>query len=438
MDVFNNRELALLIWLVILVIGLITYRQTRKSSWNLLRSVFQPKLTAIYAVILVYTIGVVFLLHKFHLWDRSQLKNTILWFLTVGLFSLPDLVKEGNQNYFRQTVKDVFSFTALLQFIIGVYTFGFLTEFIIVPIAALIGGMIAFARRPEDALAKKFLENLLLALGLFTIIYTVYRIAADFRSFASKGTLKDFLIPGALSFLFLPLVYVLSLYVTRERILIGVSNVINNPRLFWYAKWQTLIHFAFNNEDLDRWRRLIFIRPVETDKDIRASIKLIKQLKIAEKNPPDVPPEKGWSPYEAKAFLVTVGIETNHYQPVYEDEWSASSKYLKIDEEFIGNDIAYYIDGDQHAAKNLKLVLNVHLPQNAEEAHSRFLDICRLLYLSTLKVEIPPMLETAILSGQNKEIHEGNRVIRVGKNIWPGHRMNGYSLDFSMSILVQN
>ena len=63
----NNREAALLIWIVVFVIWTVIYSQTRKAIPGLLKVALQPKLIIIYGIIAAYTAGVVYFLYRLEL-----------------------------------------------------------------------------------------------------------------------------------------------------------------------------------------------------------------------------------------------------------------------------------------------------------------------------------------------------------------------------------
>lgn len=431
----NNRELALLIWIVVFLTWVVTRPQVRRAILPLLKAALQLKLSIIYGVMAAYTALIVYLLYRNGLWDSSQFKNTILWFLTVGLFSLKDIVKPGQINYFRKTATDVVSLTAILQFITGVYTFSFVTEFILVPVAALIGGMIVVAeKKPEYVSVKKIFNWILVLAGLYTIAFTIYKIATDFKTFANRGTLNDFLIPGALSFLFLPLVYLLSLYAVREGAFAGLRNQLP-PKLLRLARWYTLRNFAFNRNDLRRWRKYVSLRRVESKEDLVRTIEFIKQLKKIEKNPPIIPIEIGWSPYKEKEVLATEGLITSYYQPYIEEEWSASSNYFEIDDDIISNNIAYYIEGNSHAVETLKLNLNVNDPKKANSSHTKMVSCAKLLYRFALNEDISKTILDALIIGTGKKLQIGDKFISVYKNCWPEHRLKGYNIKLTIGIV---
>jgi hypothetical protein len=435
-NVFNNRELALFAWIILFLIWVLARQSTRQSLFGILRIAFATRLSIIFLVMVLYVIAIAYGLFKLHLWDSSQLKNTVFWFFTVALVSFFDITSEKKNNYFKIAVKDIFNFTAILQFIVGVYSFNFFAELLLVPVVILIVGMIVVGEKePKNAPVIKLLNNLLSLLGIFLIGFTIYCIVKNFYSFANKGTLSDFLIPATLSFMFLPLIYFLSLYVNHEDTFVTLDRTIKGRKLLWYAKWQTLIHFNFNKSDLRRWRSLISLRHMKTKEDIRNSISFIRELKKIEKNPPEVSFEKGWSPYKAKDFLVPLGINTRYYHPYFDDDgWSASSSYIDLKESKFLDTIAYYVDGDKNIVRKLKLVLNAHSIEGAEFSHERFLQYVQCLYQSAMNNVLPQTIKGAILKGKTIIMDEGNRKISVSMNKWQDHKRHGHNVDFSIEV----
>jgi hypothetical protein len=79
-------------------------------------------------------------------------------------------------------------------------------------------------------------------------------------------------------------------------------------------------------------------------------------------------------PETACALLDEIGLKTNAYKN-YDPDFSANefacfSHYKEIGRgRPMPNNLAYYVTGDQHAAKELKLVLNVNDRDNAEDGH---------------------------------------------------------------------
>jgi hypothetical protein len=435
MDIFNSRELALLIWIFIGLILLLIKKSFRKSLGKLLTVLFARKLVAIYCWVIFYTALVVYLLFRFNLWEYSQLKNTVVWLLTAGFLSIFDASKK-KASFLKDALKDIFKITTVLEFVIGVYTFNLITEFVLVPIIIFLSLMLAFSERDKKhEPVKKLLNGILVVFGFFLVLYSFYHIVVNFRTFASTGTLSDFLIPPTLSLLFIPFVYLLSIVMGYETDFIRVNAAIKNKRLAKYARRQAMLRFRFDRSSLDRWSTLLFRTPINTKTEIDQSITMVKQLNKVKKNPPVVPFEKGWSPYKAKDFLTDLGLPAGHYNPVGDGEWFASSLHLDLkDSDLISNNISYYIGGTEGVVTELFIDLGVHDPNASESAHRKLLAFASHLYKLSMEKELPGQIKLAIVSRKSLTLTDGNRTVTVIRRDWQGHLRKGYAIDFKIQV----
>jgi hypothetical protein len=95
---------------------------------------------------LAYMTIIIYWLSEFELWNAEPLKNTIFWCVSVGFMSLFKLEQiEKDQGFFKHSVINNLKLLAILQFIVGVYTFSLWIEILLVPVLALIGSMLAIA-----------------------------------------------------------------------------------------------------------------------------------------------------------------------------------------------------------------------------------------------------------------------------------------------------
>lgn len=435
LDSISNRELAFLIWIFLISLVILFKTSVRKTVANLLQMIFWSKLTVYFLTVAFYTAGIVYLLWRINLWDISQVNNTVLWFFTAGTASLFHITAKNKKNYLKDTVKDILSITAVLQFLIGIYSFSLVIELVFLPFVFVAVGMMVIAgRKPENHQVFRLLRKLIVFGGLILIGFTLFKIIFDFKSFANKGTLNDFLIPATLSFLFLPILYLLSVIVTHDDVFTGIESSIESSRLRRYAKWEALIHFHINKTELTRWRRLLFLHPVRTKHDVDKSIEQIKQMKQREKLSTPVEFEKGWSPYAAMKFLEKNGIATGYYQPtVDENEWLACSKYLEIDDNVPASTISYYVEGDVDIATRLMLSLSVYNRKKDGFAIAQFLKAMSTLFEHSFNHPMPQQIEDMVLNENDRKIRFGNRTITVEKKLWES-KNGGYHLNFKIEV----
>ena len=83
-DLFNTREIAIGIWIVIGLILFATFGKGRKSLHQLVKAVAQRQLVILYFAILIYCGIIVYALYQWNFWQCSFLKDTIIWIVLSG------------------------------------------------------------------------------------------------------------------------------------------------------------------------------------------------------------------------------------------------------------------------------------------------------------------------------------------------------------------
>lgn len=86
-EIFNNREKAIIIWLLIAIFFMMFKEDIRKSMLNILKILFS-KLLFVFLAMFLYVAATVFLLHEIGFWQFTMLKSTIFWIFSVALIML--------------------------------------------------------------------------------------------------------------------------------------------------------------------------------------------------------------------------------------------------------------------------------------------------------------------------------------------------------------
>ncbi|NUG22299.1 hypothetical protein, partial [Acinetobacter lactucae] len=179
MDTFNNREIAIGIWLLVIFVYFVLSPkmiEARQSFRHLLAAFFVKQIISVLGLMIVYIVFIVYTLSEINLWNTGQLKNTIFWSISVGFMSIFNMESiKKDKSFFKHSVIDNFKLLAILQFIVGVYTFPIWIEILLVPILVLIGAMLAIAESEKKHYqVKTLLEYCLTIFGSISIIYTLY------------------------------------------------------------------------------------------------------------------------------------------------------------------------------------------------------------------------------------------------------------------------
>lgn len=276
--IFNNREIAVLVWVFVFLCWAFTKKEVRESLKQVLFAFCHRSILTIFALMAGYVYLTVDFLSSIGLWGLDQLKNTIMWFVfvaSVELFKANAIHEE--KGYVKKSIKGHFKLLVIFEFIVAFQSFSLVAELIIVPISTLVVALLAYAELKEE---YKPVENLmtwvLSIFGICMVSFALYSISINFGEFAQSKTIMDFSIPIILSILLLPFIFFISIYMLYERILARV-NIYTEDRLYrLYAKFKGLIHFKRDHKSLNDWLSFSCISDFESRKTIDKSISSFK------------------------------------------------------------------------------------------------------------------------------------------------------------------
>ncbi|MDR9986386.1 hypothetical protein [Enterobacter hormaechei] len=350
---------------MLIVIALLWCKKDiRDSFYQLIKTFFHKQILTVLGLAVIWTFICIALFYEIGVWSTNNLKTTLVWVITYAFVTIFETHKIKNSKYyFKSQIKETIGLSALLTFILELQSFSFAIEFIIYPIILFLGLLAVVANTKKET--EKIGATIKVVLGIFGIFYFSHSLVVSIMSPSvtfSWGNLTELLTPVLLSFSFMPFIYMLYLYQSYETNLLSLKIYFDDEALFNYAKKLAIFFFRTDLDALNRWVRNIHINEINTKERIKVSLKDVKLRKKIEYNPPEVDNKYGWSPFLAKDFLVGKGINTNDYHFSF-DTWTSCSQMIEIGaDDLFRDNVAYYIYGDEHAAKKLKLRVHINNP----------------------------------------------------------------------------
>lgn len=228
-DLFNNREIAVGLWLMVLIVFAASKKEVRSSFKDVLKAFFTPKIIIPLLLSFTPSVLVVWLLAYLNLWDLSVLKETIYCVIGTGIimFGKFNSVKDLKSLY-RQTAKETLALVVLLEFIIWLYVFPLWVELLLVPFVTLVVLLATVAKYMKTdgiELTRKVLNGTQVFIGLLILLFAFIGFAKSPATLFTLQNLELFLLPIILSLTFVPSVYFIALYSKYEL----VFNRINYP-----------------------------------------------------------------------------------------------------------------------------------------------------------------------------------------------------------------
>lgn len=228
-DLFNNREIAVGLWLIALIVFAASKKVVRSSFADVLKAFFTPKIIIPLLLSFTPSVLVVWLLASLNLWDLSVLKETVYWVIGTGIimFGKFNGVKDLKSLY-KQTAKETLALVAILEFIIWLYVFPLWAELLFVPFVTLIVLLATVAKYMKTdgiELTRKVLNGTQVFIGLVVLLFAFIGLVKSPATLFTFENLELFLLPIVLSLTYVPSVYFIALYSKYEL----VFNRINYP-----------------------------------------------------------------------------------------------------------------------------------------------------------------------------------------------------------------
>ena len=220
-DFLNSREHAILIW-VVLILGYVTYKGPSiwLSFFGVARLVFASKLTILFASAALYSGAVVLLAKKLGLWHTTALKETIYWFVGIGVVLVGDATQATpNLDYLKKLVGRLLKVTLVIEFVVNLYVFPLVIEFVLVFLVLSFTGMQALAEHKPSIIergTRKVIDGVLIGIGVFLLASFAVHALSDL-DFLSREAAERFLVVPALTLASIPFLYLVAWFSRWEQ-----------------------------------------------------------------------------------------------------------------------------------------------------------------------------------------------------------------------------
>ena len=226
MDIFTNRELAIIIWLAIFIAFLLCKKAIRGNTiLSVIKSILNRKILAYLVSFLFYFSLFIYFFYYFGWWDASNLKDTIIWYIFAGIpIGFVVATSKLKNGYWRSLILNNLKLTVLVEFIVNFFTFPIIVELVIVPVIALLAWINSYSKHfGEYKDVEKLTTSLLSVFGLFMLFYSLSRAIFEYNSIGNVNALKSLLFPVVYSLVSIPYMYAFKLVVEYEKLFIRLK-----------------------------------------------------------------------------------------------------------------------------------------------------------------------------------------------------------------------
>ncbi|KAF5433712.1 hypothetical protein C5S39_01215 [Candidatus Methanophagaceae archaeon] len=276
MNLFNNREIATAIWLLVIFILMLFNMYLRKSILDVFKAFFKIEILSLIFFMIAYTAGIVFILYQINCWNISLLKDTVVWFCFTAIVVFVDSVtSEKDQNIFKNIIVKTIKVVLIYELVANTYTFSLVGELILVPLVSFIVILKIHTERDENNKSfVKLLNGVLLIIGIIIFYNFISNVVSDYNNFVSVDTLRKFLLPPLLTFLLSPFIYFVVLFSTYNQLfkqLNSNSGHKKTKKLKRYAKIKAIKHCFLNLKKVNSLKLIHIKNEEDVDNMIKYS-----------------------------------------------------------------------------------------------------------------------------------------------------------------------
>jgi hypothetical protein len=289
MTTFSNREIAIGVWLLVCAVFFFTKGSIRKSLAGLVKACLRPKVFGLFAVMTIYSAGVITFLHRISYWDVQMIKETILWICLVGTnLTYNSIISSNKISFFRTTLTQSITVIMVLEFIVSAHTLPLLGELILIPIATLVSITEAFSGCDKKySSVQKVMASLQTLIGLAVLGLGLSNAVIDWKNFGTIATLKEFFLPSILSIALLPFLYLSNVYISYSdlfcRLEMGYDKSNSLKR---YARIRLILYCLLSLPRLETAMNMgVFnLMKIRTQEDVEAMIQVYRQWSTSQRH----------------------------------------------------------------------------------------------------------------------------------------------------------
>lgn len=275
-EIFNNREIAIILWLIPVALYFVLAKQTRSAVSSLVKAFFQKRLITVQLLAWTYLTAIIVIMRNTGFWNTSMLKDTIIWTLITSFYLIMKAFGKKGGPFFKPLLLDLLKIITIFELVANMYTFSLVTEIILFPILALISALLGYSENQEKYNAvNKFLTNVAAIFGLWVLGYSIYQISIHFNELSISQIGLNYLFPIWMTVSFVPFIYATLLYDTYHQTFNTVDFKVGHRDrgLAKYLKRKLILKCTFNVWAIQKKRKEINASYLTSKKDVDAFLR---------------------------------------------------------------------------------------------------------------------------------------------------------------------
>ena len=221
----NNRELAFLFWLGVLLVWMLARRDTRSSLGPLVRSFFKAAILVPLVAFALYLAGVVLLARNWGLWQDDLLNDTVAWFLAAGFVMFFNIERVyTSDDYFKKAALNTLKAGVAIEVFVNLVVLPLPVELVLVPVLTFLAMTLVVAEsKREYEPSRRLLSGILTFVGFAIFAFVGLSLITNVGQLSLIYLLEAFALPIWLTLAGLPFIYLIGLYAGYQRVFLRLD-----------------------------------------------------------------------------------------------------------------------------------------------------------------------------------------------------------------------
>ena len=270
----DTGEISIIIISIAFSIWILKYKGVREALCGVVKAFLTTKIIIPFIGMILYISLISLILYHLGILNIDLVKYVIFWFFPVAipLFFTANRVVE-DKNYFKTKAVEYVKITTLFSFFINFYTFNIFGELILQSILLFLILLIAVSKIDKKYKAvENLLSIILLIIVACLVIFFIYSLLKQPNELININTGIAFVLPGILTILLLPYIYLLALYMRYDLFYLLMKAQINDSKLNKYVFKEVFKRYNLNLYGLNDFLSQFVIFNIKNTKDVDKEI----------------------------------------------------------------------------------------------------------------------------------------------------------------------
>ncbi len=214
----NDRQLAVLIWLGVAAVFMLSNGDLRRSLRSMIRAVLARKIAIVFVTMMLWVAGELVIARRLSWWDTSMTTSTVFWLVGSGFVLFINTPKSAEEeHFFRRSFLTAVKLSVFLGAFMNLFVLNLPAELLLQLALFFLFAMSAVASHKDEFKQVNKLVDVIIGITVVGLVtYEITAIATHWSTISHSGLAWQFFLPVWLTLGLLPFIYLAGVYSEYE------------------------------------------------------------------------------------------------------------------------------------------------------------------------------------------------------------------------------